>query len=194
MSLKPGKIVTTKIAGPASYTKTSGGTITFSEFKNVRRVINIVHDHASAPAYRAIVKSNSGAGNTRTVFIYGLDGAEVNTGNYSTSDFVCTLELAEGDTLSVPKPGKIVSTRIAGPAAYTTGGDVWTFSEFKNVRRVVNIIHDDVDTPAYEAYAIAGDGVGNTRTVRVYDLAGTQVGLNVDLHLEYFIVTLELAE
>ena len=92
---KPAKIVTTRITGPSSYTKTTGGTITFSEFKNVRRVINIVHDHASAPAYKMIAAGNAGAGNTRTAFIFNMAGAEVETGNYSTSYFVCTLELAE---------------------------------------------------------------------------------------------------
>jgi hypothetical protein len=94
-SPKPAKIVTALIAGPASYVKTAGGTITFSEFKNVRRVINIVHDHATAPAYKMVVASNNGAGNSRTAFIFNMAGAEVETGNYSTSNFVCTLELAE---------------------------------------------------------------------------------------------------
>jgi hypothetical protein len=96
--------------------------------------------------------------------------------------------------MSSLKPAKIVSTRIAGPADYTTGGDTWTFGEFRNVRRVVNIIHDDVDTPAYEAIALVNNGAGGTRKVMVYGLNGTQIGLHTDLHLEYFICTLELAE
>ena len=93
-----------------------------------------------------------------------------------------------------PKPGRIVTTRIAGPADYTTGGDNWTFSEFKNVKRVVNILHDDATAPAYEAIALANEGVTNVRKVMVYDIEGTQQVLHTDLHLEYFVCTLELAE
>ena len=88
------KIVTTRIAGPSTYTKTSGNTWTFSEFRNVRRVLSIVHD-ASPPAYKAIPHSNNGAGNTRVVRVFTLPGVELDGDNISGEYFVCTLELAE---------------------------------------------------------------------------------------------------
>jgi hypothetical protein len=92
---KPAKVVTTRIAGPNPYKKTTGDTWTFSEFKNVRRVLGIVHD-AATPAYKAIPMGNdSGAGNTRVVRVYGLDGTELDGNNLSAVYFVCTLELAE---------------------------------------------------------------------------------------------------
>jgi hypothetical protein len=89
---------------------------------------------------------------------------------------------------------KYVTYRLAGPASYSTGGDTWTFANVRNLRRVVQIVHDDGTTPAYEAYALNNNGAGNQRTVFVTGVNGIQTGAGTDLSGENFIATLELGE
>lgn len=98
---------------------------------------------------------------------------------------------------------RIVTMRLAGPVLYATGGNTWTFSVARNVRRVLKLVEDlsaakSGTTPLYTPIVVASDGQGNTRTVQVLSLpyntmTWAELGA-VNISSINFIATLELAE
>lgn len=98
------RFVTQRFAG--SGTQAAAGTAyTFSAVRNIRRIVKVQQDLATAFAaggdmYRVVVLSNDGQSNIRTLVIIGLDydtmAESAASGNLSAINFIATMELAEG--------------------------------------------------------------------------------------------------